>query len=135
MVRRIVVRSAALVAALSLVTCGGGSSSNPTGPTGTTPLGALTIEIRSTSNALSFAPNPAAGGQGQMVSWRNLDGETHRIVANDGSFDTGAIAPGATSSGVALSRGINYHCTLHTTMVGAIGIETEPPPPCTGDYC
>ena len=135
MVRRIVVRSAALVAALSFVTCGGGSSNNPTGPSGTVPPGTLTIEIRSTSNSSSFAPNPAAGGQGQMVSWRNLDGETHRIVANDGTFDTGTIPPGATSSGIALSRGINYHCTLHTTMVGAIGIATEPPPPCTGEYC
>ena len=133
MVSHFVVRSAALMAALSFVTCGGGS--NPTSPSGTPPPGSLTIEIRSTSNASSFTPNPAAGGQGQMVSWRNLDGETHRVVANDGSFDTGAIPPGATSSGIPLARGINYHCTLHTTMVGAIGIAMEPPPACTGEYC
>jgi hypothetical protein len=34
-----------------------------------------------------------------------------------------------------MPRGTNYHCSLHTTMVGAIGVAAEPPPECTGPYC
>ena len=62
---------------------------------------------------------------------------THRIVANDGSFDTGDLAAGATSAIVqAPSGGLNYHYSIHpTTMFGAIGGSGgEQPPPCTV-YC
>ena len=52
---------------------------------------------------------------------RNGDNATHRIVANDGSFDTGNIAPGETSQAVMPSAaGVSYHCTIHPSMVGAI---------------
>ena len=72
-----------------------------------------------------------------MVLWRNDDGDTHRIVANDGSFDTGDLAPRATSTMVQMPEGgLNYHCSIHpTTMFGAIGGGGgESPPPCT-IYC
>jgi plastocyanin len=139
MVKCIILECASLAVILSAVACGGKSSS-PTAPSTTPPGGntasnAVTIDIRSITGAQSFAPNPATVNQGQMVAWRNSDSQTHRIVANDGSFDTGNIAPGATSNGVSMPRGSNYHCSLHTTMVGAIGVQSEPPPPCTGPYC
>jgi plastocyanin len=71
------------------------------------------------------------------VAWRNDDGISHRIVANDGSFDTGNIGAGQTSAAMTMpAGGINYHCSIHPSMVGAIG---DPgggaPPPCTGIYC
>ena len=140
MVRCISSPVATLIAILSFVSCGGGGTSNvPTSPSGGTPPApsgpAVTIDIRSTSTAQSFVPNPASVNQGGTVAWRNGDSQTHRIVANDGSFDSGDIAAGATSRNVPLSRGTNYHCALHTTMVGAIGVAAEPPPPCTGPYC
>ena len=72
-----------------------------------------------------------------MVMWRNDNGVTHRIVANDESFDTGDIVAGATSRMVpAPPGGLNYHCSIHpTTMFGAIsGAGGEAPPPCTV-YC
>ena len=52
--------------------------------------------------------------------WRNDDGLTHRIVADDGSFDTGNLPAGATSSMVQPSAG-GYHCLIHPSMVGSIG--------------
>ena len=52
--------------------------------------------------------------------WRNDDGFTHRIVADDGSFDTGNLLTGATSSMVQPPAG-GYHCSIHPTMVGSIG--------------
>jgi plastocyanin len=71
------------------------------------------------------------------VAWLNNDALVHRIVANDGSFDTGDIAPGATSRAVqASAAGTNYHCSIHPAMIGAIGsAQGEPPPACSGPYC
>lgn len=71
-----------------------------------------------------------------MVTWRNTDGVTHRIVFNDASVDTGDIGPGATSQAVALAtNGTNYHCSIHPGMIGAINSNSGAPPPCTGVYC
>jgi plastocyanin len=115
---------------------GGGGSSSPTSPT--PPAGGATgtvIGVVGDRGSQSFTPNPAQGNQGVMVSWRNNDGVTHRIVLNDGTFDTGDIAPGATSPIRPLpTNGANYHCTIHPGMIGAIA-GTNGPPPCTGQYC
>ena len=130
-------RHGALAVALALTACGdgssgGGSSGSPTAPTSNV----STISILGERGSQTFSPNPASAG-GQMVVWLNNNGDTHRIVANDGSFDTGDLAAGATSSMVqAPQAGLNYHCSIHpTTMFGAIGGGGgQPPPPCTV-YC
>ena len=86
--------------------------------------------------AQSFSPNPASVNQGDMVIWHNSDNATHHIVLNDGSLDTGDIAPGASSAALRLAaNGANYHCTIHPTMVGSINAATGAPPPCQGAYC
>jgi plastocyanin len=70
------------------------------------------------------------------MAWMNTDSLTHHIVANDGSFDTGDIAPGQNSPAVMLNEnGANYHCAIHPTMVGSINMSTGTPPPCMGAYC
>ena len=121
----------------SLTGCGGGSSGTSGSPSAPTPTSnATTISISGERGSQSFSPNPASAG-GRMVLWRNDDGDTHRIVANDGSFDTGDLAPRATSTMVQMPEGgLNYHCSIHpTTMFGAIGGGGgESPPPCT-IYC
>ncbi|HXE81553.1 MAG TPA: hypothetical protein VNK41_12425 [Vicinamibacterales bacterium] len=84
----------------------------------------------------AFNPNPAPQPSGGRVVWRNDDNVVHRIVANDGSFDTGNLNPGQTSSAISVgSNGTRYHCTLHPTMVGAVNGSSGTPPPCTGLYC
>lgn len=124
--------------ALAIAACGG-SDSNPTspspGPGG--PSAAVTINIVTTGAANSFSPNPASMGQTPTVSFRNNDGTLHRIVANDGSFDTGNINPGSASQAITVpTAGTNYHCTLHPAMIGAIGAaQGQPPPACEGEYC
>jgi hypothetical protein len=71
-----------------------------------------------------------------MFQWRNTDGVVHHIVLNDGSLDSGNIAPGASSAPLRLGvDGANYHCTIHPTMVGSINAASGEPPPCTGEYC
>ena len=74
------------IIALSVTSCGDDSPAAPTS-------NAATITIAANDGSQSFSPNPAQVG-GQMAVWRNDHGETHRIVANDGSFDTGNLAPG-----------------------------------------
>jgi plastocyanin len=129
-----------VILALSLSACGGSGSSynSPTTPTppATPPAGAMQIGIVGDRGATSFNPNPASVTMGQAMTFKNNDGITHRIVANDGSFDTGNISGGATSGSVTLStNGTNYHCSIHPGMVGSINASTGTPPPCTGQYC
>jgi plastocyanin len=118
---------------LVLWSCGG-SNGNPAAPPPAT--ASRSIDILGDRGAQSFTPNPAGVEQGDMVVWRNTDGVTHHIVLNDGSLDTGNIAPGATSAAIRLGvNGANYHCTIHPGMVGSINRSTGTPPPCDGPYC
>ena len=61
----------------------------------------------------------------------NEDSVAHRIVANDGSFDTGNIPPGASSQAMTVSAdGARYHCSIHPSMIGVVNSTggTAPPP-------
>jgi plastocyanin len=120
---------ALVAAAASLAGCSGGGTTP-------TPNTASTITIRSSSGTQAFDPNPATFG-GRMVVFKNNDSVTHRVVLNDNSGDTLDIAPGQTSREVRMpNNGTNYHCTIHTGMIGSVaGVNNEPPPPCTGLYC
>jgi plastocyanin len=137
---RVSSRHLALSLAIATLACGGGGSSTPTSPTpggGSVTSGSDTISITTTAGAQSFAPNPLTRAQNSGAAWRNGDNTVHRIVANDGSFDTGDISPGATSAVMPVSAaGANYHCSIHPAMVGSIGTaQGQPPPECTGPYC
>lgn len=117
---------------------GGGGTSNPTAPVPAPPpvSTATTIDIVGERGARSFSPNPADVNQGAMFTWRNMDNQVHRIILNDGSVDSGDIAPGASSRALRLdANGANYHCTIHPGMVGSINRSGGAPPPCEGPYC
>ena len=124
--------SVLLVGFAAVSGCGGGSSMPTTPSPTTTP----TINIVGQNGAQAFSPNPASFG-GQQVVFKNNDSASHRIVLNDGSVDTGDMAPGATSRVVTMpSSGTNYHCSVHPGMIGSVTAATgAPPPPCMGDYC
>jgi plastocyanin len=72
----------------------------------------------------SYSPSPASVQVGQQVRWRNTDNLTHTATQDGGGFDTGSIAPGATSAPITLSAPgtINYHCTPHPSMVGTLSV-------------
>jgi plastocyanin len=135
--------AASIAVVLTAWSCGGSSSSPsyPPAPTATpTPTPAtgdvVSISIRGVHGAQSFDPNPGTVGSGKKVSWTNTDGVMHHIVSNDGTLDTGDIAPGQSSPAMSLlGDGARYHCTIHPTMVGAINASSGNPPPCSGDYC
>jgi plastocyanin len=74
---------------------------------------------------------------GQTVVFRNAHNVTHRVILNDGSVDTGDIAPGATSRAIQMPVvGTNYNCSLHPGMIGSVaGSGGCGAPPCEGVYC
>jgi len=112
--------------------CGSSYSGSPTSPspppviTPTAPpappatAGVVTIDILFENGAQSFSPNPATLAPGQMVVWRNTDRVTHRVVLNNGSLDTGNLAPGASSQPMQINTVGPYHCSIHPSMVGTI---------------
>ena len=129
--RAIAAGAAVVVMLAGAAGCGGGGGS----PSSPSPTGPITINIVGERGASSFSPNPAQAA-GEMVVFRNTDSVVHRVRLNDLSLDTGDIAPGATSSPVRMPvAGTNYHCALHTAMIGAVSSQSAPPPRCTGEYC
>jgi plastocyanin len=132
-----VMRLSVLVGSIvvSVAACGCGSRESATAPT-PKPTGGATATINILpSNGLgnlgaqAFSPNPASVTQGYNVVWNNSDSTTHHIVLDDGSLDTGPIAPGRSSPAIVVpASGGTYHCTIHPTMVGTINVETVLPP-------
>jgi plastocyanin len=109
-----------------------GSTSNPAAPTPMPSNGVVTINVVAINGAQSFSPNPATLPAGQMVVWHNVHNTTHRVMLNDGSLDTGDLAPGMSSQPMALgAAGAPYHCSIHPEMIGSInqGTSTSSPGP------
>jgi plastocyanin len=102
-----------------------GSTNSPVAPTPMTSNGVVTINVVAINGAQSFSPNPATLPAGQMVVWHNVNNTTHRVVLNDGSVDTGDLAPGTASQPMALGAGSGpYHCSIHPEMIGSINQDT-----------
>jgi plastocyanin len=62
--------------------------------------------------------------------WHNIDTITHRVVLNDGSLDSGNLAPGTSSAPMTIpSAGAAYHCSIHPEMVGSVNMPSAPATP------
>jgi plastocyanin len=87
-----------------------------------------------TKGTAAFSPNPlsvslASGG---VVQWFNDDrgsgvygtaGVTHNIIADDGSFNSGNMAPGSSFQTTLSTTGEHgYHCSIHPTMRGTVSV-------------
>jgi plastocyanin len=130
--------SLAVAGAIALWSCGGsGASSSPAAPsTGSTPQ-TVTVNIVASSGNQAYKPNPVSARSGDTVMFKNNDSTMHHIVMDDGSFDLGEVTPGGTSKGLTLksANAANYHCTIHSSMVGSINGQSAPePPPCNDPY-
>src|SRR5262245_26831533 len=131
--------SIAVAGALGLWSCAGGGGSMPAAPTPAptpAPPGSTTVMVNIVGSIgnQAYRPNPVAANSGDTVMFRNSDTTMHHIVLDDGSADLGDIGPGATSRGVTLrnTNALNFHCTMHSSMVGSINAATAPEPmPCT----
>ena len=80
-------------------------------------LGAGTHEV--TTPGQLFAPGRTDALVGESVTWRNTDHMTHTITAEDGSFDSGDLAPGATFTRAAPGTH-RFYCRIHRFMRGTV---------------
>jgi len=61
---------------------------------------------------------------GTTVKWTNNDGMTHTVTADDASFDSGNIAPGASFSQTFNAKGtFAYHCSIHAGMKATVEVQ------------
>jgi len=68
-----------------------------------------------------YAPANVTAKVGDTILWKNTDIVSHTVTADDGSFDSGKIAPGATWKLVAKKRGTHaYKCVPHPNMHGIV---------------
>src|SRR4051812_20762169 len=95
----------ALMMSASLYSCNDETTNNTNpnpGSPGTTPSATKDIHIAAGAmnrDADAFGENPLNIAMGTTVRWINDDSEAHTATSDDGtSFDTGQIAPGATST-------------------------------------
>ena len=110
----------------------------PTAPAeSTTPAPDSTTTVEILNNA--FNPPQLNVAPGTTVTWVNRDSVAHTVTADNGLFDSGQLAPGASYPVVLDGAGtVSYHCKLHPEMRGSIvvgeggqagetGITTTPP--------
>lgn len=77
---------------------------------------------------MGFVPVEVQAKAGEPVRWRNTGGAVHTVTAADGSFDSGAMRPGATFRHTFAAPGTyDYYCQPHSsrasngTWVGMVG--------------
>jgi plastocyanin len=69
----------------------------------------------------AFSPVSLEVAAGTTVTWTNNDGTAHSATADDGSWDTGSIAPGDSASITFDTPGTyTYHCMFHPSMTATI---------------
>lgn len=122
-----------LLVAATLVGCGGSGDRGYAAPVAPTPAPTptappatptVTINIVGMNGTNSFSPNPATVAVGQRVAWHNSDNTTHTATADGGAFNTGNIAPGATSTPITMTAAgsLSYHCQIHPDMAGTVTV-------------
>jgi plastocyanin len=83
-----------------------------------------TVNIRSTG----FSPKTVTIAGGDTVRWKNVDTVNHQVVANNGAFASGQIAPSKTYSKRIDTPGTyTYHDALHPTLKGTVKVTGAPP--------
>ena len=116
--------AAVLVLALTATVAGCGSASTTTtaGPTTTVGSGGGATQVALQN--LQISPTSVTVKAGDTVTWTNKDGFTHRLVGDNGEFDSGDLVAGATFSFVFKTAGtVAYHCSIHPSMTGTIVVQ------------
>jgi plastocyanin len=111
-----------------------GSSAPPTSPSNPSSTGGSgpqtfqvnIVEGGSTSD-WGYDPSSIEVGVGDTVTWTNTGSVDHTVTSDDGSFDSGSIAPGGTWSYTFEEVGeYQYHCDPHPFMVASVSVVENP---------
>ncbi|MHB8626198.1 MAG: cupredoxin domain-containing protein [Aggregatilineales bacterium] len=118
--KRIAAAFAALISLVSVLVGLGVAAAAPA-------LQANTVTV--TMQDFAFAPKDITIPVGSSVVWKNAGTKKHTATADDNSFDTGVVAPGASSAPVTFSKTgkFAYFCQFHgaaggTAMSGTITV-------------
>jgi plastocyanin len=101
------------------------SPSAPTPPPTTgTGTGVTIVQGASSLSANAYAPNPLTVAPGTTITWTNNDRVAHTSSGDDGSWNSGDIAPGGNFSRTFATAGsFKYHCAIHPGMVGTVVVQ------------
>jgi plastocyanin len=88
-------------------------------------LGARSVAAQESAavSIVDFAFQPASVeiATGGTVTWTNTGQAPHTVTADDGSFDSGTLSPGATFSQTFATAGtFTYHCNIHPQMTATV---------------
>jgi plastocyanin len=76
-------------------------------------------------NSMSFGPRTLKVKVGTTVIWTNQDVTSHTVTFDDGSVESGELAPGESFEFTFSTSGTyNYHCSMHPEQMKAV-IEVE----------
>lgn len=94
------------------------ATNTPAAATATnTPSGPVMVSIVN----FSFGPSSVTIQPGATVMWTNDDSVAHTVTADDGSWGSGTLQPGASYSHTFTASGNQpYHCSIHPFMHGAV---------------
>jgi plastocyanin len=100
-----------------------GGSTAPTAVTSQAPAapaaGATAVSIKD----FAYSPAGATVTAGSKVTWTNNDTTAHTVTFDDGSGDSGNVAPGSTFDQTFATAGtFAYHCTIHSQMHGTVTV-------------
>ena len=124
MIKRLTTASFAVLVAVALAACSGSSgSAAPTSATSQAPAapagGATAVTIKD----FAFSPASNSVPTGSKVTWTNSDTTAHTVTFDDGSADSGNLAPGSTFDQTFATAGtFAYHCTIHSQMHGTVTV-------------
>src|SRR5262249_50891722 len=81
-----------------------------------------------------FNPAQVTVNVGDTVTWANTGRVLHTVTANNGAFNSGAMAPGGSWSFDFTTPGLySYFCGIHPWMHGSVSVGgSAPPPPSSG---
>jgi plastocyanin len=119
---------------LAIAACGGGSTPATSAPASVAPSAAASAAPSAAVSAatgsavsianFSFQPATITVAVGTTVTWTNNDSTGHTVTADDGSFKSGTLAPGATFSQTFAAAGtFAYHCSIHSSMKAAVIVQ------------
>src|SRR4051794_30150883 len=98
---------------------------NP-GPTPATTNRIEALDPGREGESLRFLPNTLTAQAGSTILFANVGGKPHTLTADDGSFDTGVVAPGAEGGRFAgnnatvtvpKSGTYTFHCEIHPQVM------------------
>ena len=76
---------------------------------------------------VAYQPGSILVQAGDTVTWTNTGSTPHTVTADDGSVDSGPLAPRASFSQTFSATGLfTYHCAIHPQMTGAVTITRAP---------